>query len=95
MFVEPNPLNPLYALQVTITPGMRWREELGIYRMWPTQLRPAAEAAGFLDFRTVRYGALPRAAYNLAARAGVERVPEILTPSIVRPFQVFSARLAS
>jgi hypothetical protein len=69
------------------------REESGIYRMWPHAIQRAAEAAGFASFRTHRYGFLPRAPYNLAARAGVERWPEYLTPRQLRPFQIFTARL--
>jgi SAM-dependent methyltransferase len=94
VFVEPNPLNPLYIVQITCTPGMRWRHEAGTYRMWPAALKRQAEAAGFSDFETRRYGALPRTAYNSAARMGVERWPEYLTPSPMRPFQIFSARRA-
>lgn len=94
VFAEPNPLNPLYALQITAAPGMRWSEEIGIYRMWPRAIERAARGAGFTDFRTVRYGALPRALYNIGARFGVERWPEMVTPRAFRPFQVFSARLA-
>ena len=31
-FMEPNPWNPLYPLQVALWPGMRFREERGIWR---------------------------------------------------------------
>jgi SAM-dependent methyltransferase len=94
VFVEPNPLNPLYLVQIICTPGMRLREESGIYRMWPSAIQRAAQAAGFTGFRTRRYGFLPRAPYNLAARIGVERWPEYLTPEQLRPFQIFTARLS-
>jgi SAM-dependent methyltransferase len=93
VFVEPNPLNPLYLVQIICTPGMRLREESGIYRMWPKAIQRAAEAAGFEGFRTLRYGFLPRGPYNLAARIGVERWPEYLTAMPLRPFQIFTARL--
>ena len=95
VFVEPNPLNPLYLVQIICTPGMRLREESGIYRMCPSSIRRAAEAAGFTGFRMHRYGFLPRAPYNLAARIGAERWPEYLTPEQLRPFQIFTARLTS
>jgi SAM-dependent methyltransferase len=94
VFVEPNPLNPLYALQISLTPGMRWREERGVYRMWQSAVRRAAESAGFEGFTVTRYGALPRAPYNWLARIGAERAPERLLPAPLRPFQVFAARLA-
>ena len=92
--VEPNPLNPLYAAQITLTPGMRWREEAGIYRMWPSAVGRSAAAAGFRDFATHRYGALPYGPYNIAARFGAERWTEYLTPRWIRPFQLFSATRA-
>ncbi len=92
VFVEPNPLNPLYAVQVTLTPGMRWREEIGIYRMGRVALEQAAREAGFVDVTTNRYGALPRALYNFAARWRIECWPEPLTPMALRPFQVFAGR---
>ena len=95
VFIEPNPFNPLYAVQITVTPGMRWNEESGVYRMWPNAMRRAAEAAGFADFRVYRYGALPRLPYNVAARLGVERWPEYVMPAPLRPFQVITARLLS
>lgn len=31
-FIEPNPFNILYPLQISIQPGMRWREERGIWK---------------------------------------------------------------
>lgn len=92
VFVEPNPRNPLYAVQITLTPGMRWREEGGVYRMWPGAVQKAAERAGFSDFAVHCHGALPRGPYNLMARFGMERMPEIITPRPLRPFQVFTAR---
>jgi SAM-dependent methyltransferase len=94
VFVEPNPLNPLYLVQILCTPGMRLREESGVYRMWPGAIQRVAEAAGFEGFRTHRYGFLPRGPYNLAARIGVECWPEYLTPMQLRPFQIFTARLS-
>lgn len=30
-FVEPNPFNALYPVQITVQPGMKWREERGIW----------------------------------------------------------------
>lgn len=31
-FLEPNPLNPLYAVQIALHPAMRFREERGLWR---------------------------------------------------------------
>jgi 2-polyprenyl-3-methyl-5-hydroxy-6-metoxy-1,4-benzoquinol methylase len=91
VFVEPNPFNPLYPVQIAITPGMKWRAERGIYRLWPRAVRRAAVAAGFTRVTVTRYGLLPRAVYNLAARVRSERWPERLIPASTRAFQVIVA----
>jgi SAM-dependent methyltransferase len=41
-FAEPNPWNPLFPVQITLTPGMSWRAEAGIYRLFPGAIRSAA-----------------------------------------------------
>lgn len=87
VFVEPNPFHPLYPVQIACTPGMRWRAERGIYRLTPTGLRRAAQAAGFSGVHLRRYGSLPRAPYNWLARLGRERMPEPFVPAVVKPFQ--------
>ncbi len=91
VFAEPNPLHPLYPVQIAFTPGMRWAAERGIYNLTRKGLASAAAAAGFRDFRVRCYGALPRAPYNLAARAGLERAPEWFVPAPIRPFQLIEA----
>lgn len=87
-FAEPNPYNPLYPVQIGLTPGMGFREEAGIYRLGPRAVRQAALAAGFSRVDIVRYGALPRAPYNLLAKVGCERLAEHVTPAVVKPFQI-------
>ncbi len=91
VFVEPNPWNPLYAVQVTCTPGMRWREEAGIYRMWPGMLRRAMTNAGLVGFGLRRHGFFPRWLHNRCEEAGLNPWLEKLTPSGLRPFEVISA----
>jgi SAM-dependent methyltransferase len=91
VFAEPNPWHPLYPVQIGLTPGMSWSAERGIYRLTPGALRRVAAEAGFAHVRIRRYGALPRAPYDWLARVGAERVPEILVPRPLRPFQVLEA----
>jgi 2-polyprenyl-3-methyl-5-hydroxy-6-metoxy-1,4-benzoquinol methylase len=86
--VEPNPWHPLYPLQISLTPGMRWAAERGIYRLTPANLRRAARAAGFSALKIERYGSLPRAPYNWLARFGHERRLEPLLPNAIKPFQL-------
>jgi 2-polyprenyl-3-methyl-5-hydroxy-6-metoxy-1,4-benzoquinol methylase len=90
-FAEPNPWNPLFPVQITLTPGMSWRAEAGIYRLWPGAVRLAASNAGFARVEIGYYGALPRAAYNALARMGIERSVERLVPSRLKPFQTIVA----
>lgn len=87
VFVEPNPFHPFYPVQIGLTPGMRWHAERGIYRLTPGAIRRAAQEAGFSQVSIGRYGALPRAPYNLAARWGLERAVEVVVPRVIRPFQ--------
>lgn len=35
LFLEPNPLNPLYLIQICLTKGMRITEEIGIWQKYP------------------------------------------------------------
>lgn len=87
VFVEPNPFHPLFPVQIALTPGMSWAAERGIYRLTPKALRKVAADTGFSNVDIRRYGALPRAPYNWAARSGRERLPEKIVPAIVKPFQ--------
>lgn len=59
VFLEPNPANPLYYLQVLVTPGMRWVAEKGIRNMRAAALAPAAAGAGMRLERLERYGFFP------------------------------------
>jgi SAM-dependent methyltransferase len=93
VFVEPNPWNPLYPLQITFTPGMKWQAEKGIYELWPHYLREQCERAGFRSVSIRRYGALPRAAYNALDRVGLATLPERLVPPTLKPFQLLLAVL--
>ena len=90
-FAEPNPWNPLFPVQITLTPGMRWSAEAGIYRLFSESVRRAAHKAGFKRVEIAFYGALPRAPYNALAQIGLERSVERLVPSALKPFQTIVA----
>jgi 2-polyprenyl-3-methyl-5-hydroxy-6-metoxy-1,4-benzoquinol methylase len=91
VFVEPNPFHPLFPVQITLTPGMRWHGERGIYRLTPDAVRQAAISAGFSRIEITRYGALPRAPYNWLARWRREQTIERFIPTMVKPFQTIVA----
>jgi SAM-dependent methyltransferase len=91
-FLEPNPWNPLYALQISLSPGMRWREEWRMYRLTARRLATLFASAGFGDVSVERAGFFPpqvlnrsRAALRLEARLeGVRALGPLLPFQIVR-----------
>jgi SAM-dependent methyltransferase len=94
VFVEPNPFNPLYYLQITFTPTMSWKSERGILQMRHRRIAAVAARAGFRDIRTGYYGSVPRGTYDWLAARGHERKPEALVPRGLRPFAVFTGTVA-
>ena len=59
VFLEPNPLNPLYYVQMLITPGMTWEGDGGIVRMRPKTVFDALAASGFERCRLSSFGFFP------------------------------------
>jgi SAM-dependent methyltransferase len=94
-FCEPNGLNPLFYVQIAVTPGMTWKGDGGVRHMRPSIVLPAMRRAGFTDARCTRYGFVPPALAARPAGRMLERWLErrrALGP--LRAFQVFSGRLA-
>jgi SAM-dependent methyltransferase len=95
VFLEPNPLNPLYYVQILITPTMTWKGEKGIVRMRPKAIFHAMDAAGLTRPMMLRFGFVPPFLANRKWGARVEAVLErlpIWNPFL--PFQLFRADLA-
>ena len=86
-FLEPNAFNPLYYLQVTLTPGMTWQGDRGTVQMRPGALLPAMAAAGLGEATISRFGFFPPALANRSWGARLEAVLE--KPSALRPFLPF------
>ena len=86
-FVEPNAFNPLYYLQVGLTPGMSFRGERRLTSMRPSVVLPALRAAGLTDVLAHRYGFFPPQVANRAAGRAVERALERVRP--LRPVAAF------
>ena len=89
-FVEPNPLNPFYYVQIAATPGMSWQGEGGITRMRPAVIRRAMQQAGLSQFKMARFGFFPPFLANHPWGAWVEGAFEnvpLWRPCL--PFQVF------
>ncbi len=75
VFVEPNPYNPLFYLQIFLTPGMSWRAERGIAGLTKGALRRASEAAGLEGLWVRKFGLFPP---HLANRRWGARLQEVL-----------------
>jgi SAM-dependent methyltransferase len=92
IFLEPNPANALYYLQILLTPGMTWSAEKGMLNMRPRRLFGAMRAAGLEASQMHRFGFFPPLLRNRRwggpAEAWFERI-ELLEP--VLPFQIFRA----
>lgn len=89
-FVEPNPLNPLYYVQITLTPEMRWKGEKGIFKMYDRILHPVMKRAGLVDVSTRRFGFLPPFVTNLPFGEKLESVLESVSLwERALPFQLF------
>lgn len=93
VFIEPNPANPLYYVQIFLTPGMKWSAERGILNMRREQIFQAMTSAGLSRPAVCRFGFLPPFLRNRSFGAVVDRAVERigwLEPAL--PFQIFSAR---
>lgn len=89
-FLEPNALNPLYYLQIALTPRMTWKGDGGVARMLPHVVLSAMRKAGLVDLRVQRFGFFPPFVANrhLGGRleSYLERFP-FWRPFL--PFQLF------
>jgi SAM-dependent methyltransferase len=91
-FCEPNALNPMYYLQVTLTPGMSWRGEAGLPLMRVGRVFPAMTAAGLEDCRHHLYGVLPPFVANTRAGTLLDRMLEAVLPQrVTAAYGVFAA----
>lgn len=92
-FSEPNPFNPLYYVQIALTPGMTWAAEKGLLSIRRPVIADAATRAGLTDLTWRFYGFFPRFVTNLPGMSCFESGLERLMPvKAALPFQVMSAR---
>ena len=93
VFLEPNPLNPLYYLQILVTPTMSWQGERGLKNMRKPVLFQAMKSAGLQTCQLERFGFFPPFVTNHAVGRRVEAVLErfpLWRPFL--PFQLFKAQ---
>lgn len=94
VFLEPNPWNPQWYVQVTLHPRRRWSVERGLLRVWPDRVRRLLRSAGFTGVRVETFGCFPPFVLNLlpgaiGLEAALERVPAL--PRLFT-LNLFSAR---
>lgn len=95
-FVEPNPWNPLYYVQITLSPGMTWKGDKGILKMRRKTISEAMRRSGLELTDVKRFGFFPPFLANRGTFGRIERVIEavpLLEPFL--PFQLFTARRRS
>jgi SAM-dependent methyltransferase len=87
VFLEPNPLNVLYYIQLALAPGMSWQGDKGILNMRPRTVFRAMEEAGLASPMQERFGMFPPFAANRPLGARLERALERV--SLWRRFLAF------
>lgn len=75
-FVEPNPYNPLYYIQITLTPSMSWKGDKGILNMTKKRFQKTADQVGLTNLKLSKYGFFPPFAVNNKLGQNSERLLE-------------------
>jgi len=94
VFLEPNPLNALYYIQMALVPGMSWSGEKGILNMREQKAFAAMRAAGLRDVAAERFGFLPPFVVNRPFGPRVEVLLERLPWQRFLAFQLFRGDVA-
>ena len=93
VFLEPNPYNPLFYIQILATPGMSWQGDRGIVMMRRSVIFGGLQKAGFVDAKMERFGFLPPFAVNHPLGRRVEEILErVPLWRALLPFQLFQAQ---
>jgi SAM-dependent methyltransferase len=95
-FCEPVAWNPLYYLQIVLTPSMSLAGEISLTAMRPDVILPAMERAGFVEAASRRFGYFPPVVTNVRSGQRLERWLERQAWfPFPHAFQVFSGRTRS
>jgi SAM-dependent methyltransferase len=90
VFLEPNPYNLLYYIQIMITPGMTWRGDRGIVRMRPRVVLSSMKRGGLERVALARFGFFPPFLTNRVLGAKMEALLEhVFIWKTLLPFQIF------
>lgn len=92
VFLEPNPFNPLYYLQILLNKNMRWHGEKGILNIRYKKLNRLFRMAGFERFEMTNLGFFPPFVVNTKFGFELERkVEKISFLKKILPFQIIVA----
>lgn len=90
VFVEPNAYNPLFYVQIVLTPGMTWAGDKGVAGMRAGRVLGVMGAAGLSGCRVERFGFFPPFMANRPGGAIWEkRIERLAVLRPVLPFQIF------
>ena len=90
VFLEPNAFNPLYYIQILITPDMTWEGDGGVVHMRKSIIFNAMREAGLVNLQLACFGFFPPFISNSKWGSKLESVLEqmlLLRPFL--PFQLF------
>lgn len=91
VFLEPNALNPLFYVQILVTPGMTWAGDRGIVGMRRRRVFRAMRQAGFEALTLDRFGFFPPFLLTRPFGRRLEAALESFRPwFFALPFQLFS-----
>jgi SAM-dependent methyltransferase len=91
-FLEPNAYNPLYYVQMLVSPGMTWEGDGGVVRMRRSVVLGALRDAGFVRPDMARFGFFPPFLSNRPWGARLESLLERVPAwNAILPFQLFKA----
>lgn len=92
IFLEPNPYNPLFHMQIWFTPGMSYEGEKGLKDMTRKKITKSIEFAEFGNVDIHRFGMFPPAIYNSKLGNKTDHLLSDIKPlSPVMAFQLISA----
>lgn len=87
-FCEPRAVNPLYHVQIALTPGMTWKAERGIRNMRPRLVEAAMRRNGLVSAHSLSCGLFPPFLTNTTVGGRVERAVE--RARLLHPLHAFS-----
>jgi SAM-dependent methyltransferase len=92
VFLEPNAFNPLYYLQIALTPRMTWQGDKGVAQMRMPVVAGAMTRAGLTSPSVERFGFFPPFVANTHVGSELEEVLErVPLWQACLPFQIFRA----